>query len=113
MTNTAVVVPIAVLASIVAVSLVFVWWWFPRTWAKGNAEERAIIDAERMERERYMANFRAEQARKRAEEGNTGEGASELTDLKVAEEGKAIEAGGIGTKEIKRPARYVPPVTPF
>lgn len=44
MVNNSVIIPIASLSAIVGVSLIFVVWWFPRTWAKGNAQERALID---------------------------------------------------------------------
>ncbi|KIN00089.1 hypothetical protein OIDMADRAFT_19356 [Oidiodendron maius Zn] len=37
MVNTAIVVPCVVLASIAVCMFVFVWWWFPRTWAKGQS----------------------------------------------------------------------------
>jgi hypothetical protein len=32
----------------------FIIWWFPRTWARGNAEEMRIMDAERAERDAYV-----------------------------------------------------------
>jgi hypothetical protein len=46
MVSQSAIIPIAVLSALVFVMLVFVVWWFPRTWAKGNAQERAIIDSQ-------------------------------------------------------------------
>lgn len=43
MVNQSIVLPCAVLGSICAVMIVFIWWFFPRAWKKGNkAEEEAI-----------------------------------------------------------------------
>ena len=65
------VVPIATLSGIVAVMLVFVVWWFPRTWNKGNAQERALID----EQAAHLARLRAVNRPADAEAGEAGEGA--------------------------------------
>jgi hypothetical protein len=43
MASTAIIVPCAVLGSICAVMLVFVYWWFPRTWTKGNKGDTEAI----------------------------------------------------------------------
>lgn len=43
MVSTSIVVPCAVLGSICAVMLVFVYWWFPRTWNKGNKTDTEAI----------------------------------------------------------------------
>jgi hypothetical protein len=37
MVNNAIVVPCTVLASIAFCMLAFICWWFPRTWARGQA----------------------------------------------------------------------------
>ena len=47
MVNNAVVIPIATLSTIVGAGLIFIWWWFPRAWTKGNNEETDIMDEER------------------------------------------------------------------
>lgn len=57
MVSKSAVIPIATLSGIVAVMLLFVVWWFPRTWNKGNAQERAIID----EQQRHLAALRLSQ----------------------------------------------------
>jgi len=51
MVNNAVIVPVAVLASICVAMFVFVWWWFPRHYRKGVNQDMAIIDAERAGRD--------------------------------------------------------------
>lgn len=38
-------VPVGVLAAICAIGLLFVGWWFPRTWRKGEAAERKEFEA--------------------------------------------------------------------
>ena len=44
MANLNVIVPCAVLGAICAVMLAFIWWWFPRTWKKGNKQDNEAID---------------------------------------------------------------------
>lgn len=58
MVSSSAIIPIASLSAIVVVGLVFIIWWFPRAWNKGNAEERAIVD----QQAQYLANLRAQQA---------------------------------------------------
>ncbi|TKA61165.1 hypothetical protein B0A55_12057 [Friedmanniomyces simplex] len=38
------VVPVAVLAAIVGVGLIFIWWWFPRAWKKGEQSDRDEVN---------------------------------------------------------------------
>ncbi|KAK3067861.1 hypothetical protein LTR53_014993 [Teratosphaeriaceae sp. CCFEE 6253] len=38
-------VPVAVLGGIVAVGLIFIWWWFPRAWKKGDKSDKAEVNA--------------------------------------------------------------------
>jgi hypothetical protein len=45
MANLAIILPCAVLGSICAAMLAFIWWWFPRTWNKGNKQEEGELDA--------------------------------------------------------------------
>lgn len=52
MVNNAVIVPVAVLASICVAMFVFVWWWFPRHYRKGVKQDMDIIDSDRAGRER-------------------------------------------------------------
>ncbi|TPX12381.1 uncharacterized protein E0L32_007028 [Thyridium curvatum] len=44
MANLSIVVPCAVLGSICAAMLAFIWWWFPRTWNKGSNQESEEIN---------------------------------------------------------------------
>ena len=46
MVNNTVVIPIASLSAIVVAGTIFIWWWFPRTWKKGNEQELDIMDEE-------------------------------------------------------------------
>lgn len=46
MVNNAIVVPVAVLASICVVMFVFIWWWFPRHYRKGVQQDLDIMDQE-------------------------------------------------------------------
>ena len=41
-----VVVPAAVLGSMCAGMFIFIWWWYPRTWKKGNKAENEIMGLE-------------------------------------------------------------------
>ena len=78
--------------------LIFIWWWFPRTWNKGNAQERAIIDEQiRQQRERQMALD--QMAAQQAAEGGTHD-----------PEAPPVYAA---TAPPVKPQGYVPPVTPF
>lgn len=43
MTNLSIVVPCAVLGSICAAMLAFIWWWFPRAWNKGTKGDTEAI----------------------------------------------------------------------
>lgn len=97
------VIPIASLSAIVAICLVFVVWWFPRQWARGNAQDRQIMDQEIQQRDAYLANLRAQQAVNRAE------GDEETGSLPPSE-----------TAEVKPPVYvaqppkgYTPPVTMY
>ncbi|PBP17934.1 hypothetical protein BUE80_DR011322 [Diplocarpon rosae] len=51
MVNNAVVVPVAVLAALAVAMLIFICWWFPRAWARGQASDRAEYDEARRRRE--------------------------------------------------------------
>lgn len=53
------VIPVASLSAICGVGLLFIAWWFPRAFAKGNAQELILLKRDREERERRMAELRA------------------------------------------------------
>ncbi len=52
MVSNAVVIPVAVLASICVAMFVFVWWWFPKHYRKGVEQDMDIIDGDRAARNR-------------------------------------------------------------
>lgn len=47
-------IPVGVLAGICAAALLFFFWYFPRTWAKGDLADRQRMDLERAERTAAM-----------------------------------------------------------
>ncbi|KAH7395633.1 hypothetical protein BKA64DRAFT_674146 [Cadophora sp. MPI-SDFR-AT-0126] len=96
MVNNAVVVPVAVLSSICVCMFVFMWWWFPRAWARGDASDRAEFEAAKRQREL-------------AEE--TAVGTDGETDVELGDVGGNRTAGRAVAPQM--PARYVPPVTPY
>lgn len=57
MVNNAIVVPCTVLASIAFCMLAFICWWFPRTWARGQALDMMEYreNAERRQRDLELA----------------------------------------------------------
>lgn len=87
MTNTAVVLPVAVLASICVAMFVFMWWWFPRHYRKGVEMDMAEVDEARRQREWAAANPQP-----------------------VGENGEQTSAT---TKPQPRTITYVPPVTAY
>ena len=98
-------IPIAALSAIVGVSLIFVVWWFPRTWARGNAEEHRIMQLEIQEREAYMAQVREQQAvSRRPEDEETGSMAPPSEDADQKPPAYVVPP---------KPAGYVAPVTPY
>lgn len=38
-------IPVGVLGGLVVAGLMFICWWFPRTWAKGEAAEKKEFEA--------------------------------------------------------------------
>jgi hypothetical protein len=90
MVNNSVVLPVAILSAVAAAMLVFIWWWFPRAWDRGTAQDRADIDAELRRREAVRrANIDAESGEDNAPE--------------------APDAN----KAPPQPRAYVAPVTPY
>ncbi|KAJ9500494.1 hypothetical protein LTR99_001697 [Exophiala xenobiotica] len=54
MANLSSTVPAAILGSLAGVMLIFIWWWFPRTWKRGVAQDNAEIDDIQVQAEREM-----------------------------------------------------------
>ena len=94
MVNNAVVIPIAVLSAIVGVSLIFVWWWFPRTWNKGNAEDARDMEQHLQQQREILAR---RQAAAESEDANAD----------VEMQNPAVKMPPVA------PKNYVPPVTPY
>lgn len=46
MVDQSILVPCTVLGGICAGMLIFIWWWYPRTWNKGNNQEAEVIGLE-------------------------------------------------------------------
>ncbi|OWP04483.1 hypothetical protein B2J93_1342 [Marssonina coronariae] len=55
-----VVVPVAVLAAVAAAMLIFICWWFPRAWARGQASDEAEYDEARRRREAAVTDADAD-----------------------------------------------------
>jgi hypothetical protein len=93
MVNSSVVVPVVVLAVIAVCMLAFIWWWFPRTWAKGQSMDmRDHAATLRRQRDLELA----------ASQTATGE----QTDIPGTEAGAQKIAPQVQST-------YRPPVTPY
>lgn len=95
------IIPIASLSAIVVVCLIFVIWWFPRTWAKGNADETRIMNEEIQRREAYMTELHRQQQVNRANGNESDYPPSETAEVKPP------------PYVVTRPTGYVPPVTSY
>lgn len=68
-------IPVGVLAAIVIVCFVFVWWWFPRAWNKGNRKQDAELhelttperEAQRRKNREIIERFTRQNAIERGE----------------------------------------------
>ncbi|CAL3971894.1 unnamed protein product [Diplocarpon coronariae] len=60
LTSDQVVVPVAVLAAVAAAMLIFICWWFPRAWARGQASDEAEYDEARRRREAAVTDADAD-----------------------------------------------------
>lgn len=86
------IIPVASLSAICGVGLVFIMWWFPRTFAKGNAQELVLLEQDRAERARQAAIARGE---------------NEATDDPSALEAQTT----VRTEQpVRKPQEYRPPV---
>lgn len=86
---------VAGLSAMAFCMFVFIWWWFPRAYARGQALQRAEWDEQRIRRQ--LAEQRALE-----EEHSSTELADEVRP-------KTAEA----SKTQMPPPAYVPPVTPY
>lgn len=106
MVSKSALIPIASLSAIVGVSLLFVIWWFPRTWNKGNAEERAIIDGQIQQRRAWLAMQEQQRAVNREGDAEAGEGEAKDAPPRAGEEPTPPPYAYMPP----RPRAYVPPV---
>ncbi len=51
-------IPVGVLAGICVVAFIFVWWWFPRAFSRGNRQERELVTEDGLDREERRAKNR-------------------------------------------------------
>jgi len=75
---------------------IFMCWWFPRAWRRGDAADRAEYEE-------------AKRRRELAEETAVGTGGE--TDVELGDFGGDGTAGRAAVPQ--RPVGYVPPVTPY
>lgn len=55
MSNNAVIVPCAILGAIAVCMFIFICWWFPRAWAKGQTlDMREFADNQERQRQRDL-----------------------------------------------------------
>ncbi|KAJ9635595.1 hypothetical protein H2204_005769 [Knufia peltigerae] len=47
-------VPAGILGGLAGLMIIFIWWWFPRTWRKGVKQENAQLDDVEIQAEREM-----------------------------------------------------------
>ena len=73
--------------------LLFIWWWFPRTWRKGVQEDIDRVDGERRARELRAAQ---QQEAERA-----------AGDLEAGGDGAAVDSAAAGAA--KKPFVYTAP----
>lgn len=80
------VIPMAVLAAVVVVSLIAVWWWFPKAYRKGvRADESVVNQAQGADREaQRQANRDIIERFKRARAIERGEVVDTHDDIELA-----------------------------
>ena len=64
--------PVGVLAGLSVAGIVFIWWWFPRTWNKGNRQEMEAIDEDRRVRDAAISRRLEQDNANAAENGEAG-----------------------------------------
>ncbi|KEF51418.1 uncharacterized protein A1O9_12567 [Exophiala aquamarina CBS 119918] len=107
MVDKAIVLPIACLSGICGAMLIFIWWFFPKWYKKGLAQDRRDMDDALRERREYIA---AEAAARRAansssDAGSVGDASGE-EDLEAQRRGSKAPAV---TAQTYRP----PPIAVF
>lgn len=93
MSNSAVVIPCAVLGAIAVCMFVFICWWFPRAWAKGQTLD--------------MREFADNVERQRQREIDLEEGANESTNNDTTN----VKTSEAAAQNIRVPQKtYTPPI---
>jgi hypothetical protein len=92
-------IPVGVLSGICAAGLIFIWWWFPRTWAKGVKAEMEAIDEDRRVRDAHRTRQLDAEG---AVGGDAGDGATQV-------EGMTGEGGTATTLPPQAKFVYTPP----
>jgi hypothetical protein len=111
MVNNAVVVPSAVFGAIAVVCLMFIVWWFPRTWAKGNAEERMFVDVAAGHTDRGMTVEAAEVILQRFRERHKKPDEEDTIDTREGIETRPPQAEAPPTDETSPPQYEALPPT--
>lgn len=80
MVDKSVVLPIACLSGICAAMLVFIWWWFPKWYKKGVAQDQRDMDEVILERRALEA---ARAARAASEEDSSSREGQDQGDVEA------------------------------
>lgn len=97
MGNTTIALVCGLTGGLALAMFIFICWWFPRHWKKGNAADMAEYEEDKRDRERYLAMI-AEQRALAERDGKTADS-----------DGAHLEAGV--PKPV--PRVYVPPVAGY
>lgn len=74
MVDKTIVLPIACLSGICAAMLVFIWWFFPKWYKKGVAQDQRDIDEALRERREYIEAAAAARRAANRSSGDSGDG---------------------------------------
>lgn len=95
MTNTTVGLVCGLTGGLALAMFIFICWWFPRHWKKGNAMDIAEYEEEKRAREAYFAMIAEQRAA-------------------AERDGKTVDASQLEAGVAKPPPRvYVPPVAGY
>jgi len=102
MTNLTTGMCAGILGGIAAAMLIFIWWWFPRTWIKGNAQDIAQLDDGngQLQRETVVQNARdiVEKYRETLKQRELAKGATAQSRPGDLEAQHATQAARLGIK---------------
>jgi len=104
MTNLTTGMCAGILGGIAAAMLIFIWWWFPRTWIKGTAQDNAQLDdaGAQVHRETVVQNARdiVEKYRETLKQRELAKGAKTQSREgdPEAQDSTPAQSGGFGSK---------------